>query len=87
MIKKFDDIKLSLLSLRYEVQQITSQIIKQIGSTVLERRVLYAILGSKTPLNSDMISAKLEVRERTIEEVLKELDQKGVLPFKRKIEK
>ena len=86
MIKKFDDIKLSLLSLRHEVQQIASQVIMQIGSTILERRVLYNILGSKT-LDSDIISAKLEVRERTIEEVLKELDQKGVLPFKRKIEK
>lgn len=86
MIRKFDDIKLSLLSLRHELQQIASQVIMQIGSTILERRVLYNILGSKT-LDSDIISAKLEVRERTIEEVLKELDQKGVLPFKRKIEK
>ncbi|MCP8315734.1 MAG: ArsR family transcriptional regulator [archaeon] len=87
IMRKFDDIKLSLLSLRQEVQQIASQIIKQIGSTILERRVLYTILGSKMPPNSDSISAKLEVRERTIEEVLKELDQKGVLPFKRKVEK
>ncbi len=78
VIKRLDDLKVFLLKLRQEIKQIANESIKRLSETSLERRILHKVLGSPMPPNPELISAQLEIRERTVEDVLKELERKGI---------
>lgn len=77
-IRRLDDKKVFLLSLKHKISRIASETIRQISETELERRILHRVVGSGAPPTPELISAQLEIRERTIEDVLKELGQKGI---------
>ena len=78
VMKKLDNFKVLLLNLRQEIKQIANETIKQLSGSGVERRILHVILGSGSPPDPELISARLEIRERTVEDVLKELERKGV---------
>ncbi len=82
-IKKLDDSKVLLLRLRQEIRRVANEMIEQLSETSLEKRVLQTILGSPKPPDPELISAQLEIRERTVEDLLKELERKGIAPSKR----
>jgi len=83
-LKKIDDEKVSLLHLRQEVQGIANDAIRQASETRLEKRILYSILGSSEAPSPEILSVKLDVRERTIEDALKELEKRGLVKTKAK---
>ena len=78
-LKEIDDRKVSLLQLKQEVQRIANDAIRQVSETRLEKKILYNILGSPEAPSPDILSVKLDVRERTVEDVLKELEKRGLL--------
>ncbi len=78
IIKGLDELKVFLLNLRQEVKQIANETIRQLSETGLERRILHTVLDFHVPADADLISARLEIRERTVEDVLKELERKGI---------
>ena len=81
-LKKIDDEKVSLLRLRQEVQGIANDAIRQASETRLEKKILYSILGSSEAPSPEILSVKLDVRERTIEDALKELEKRGLVKAK-----
>jgi len=81
-LKKIDNEKVSLLRLRQEVQGIANDAIRQASETRLEKKILYSILGSSEAPSPEILSVKLDVRERTIEDALKELEKRGLVKAK-----
>lgn len=77
-INRLDNIKTALLSLRQKIQETANESIREISGSALERKILHGILGSVPQPDAELISFKLNIRERTVEDVLKELEQRGV---------
>lgn len=76
--RRLDDEKVFLLNLKQEIRRIASETIRQVSETGQERRILHMIIGSASPPEPEIISARLEIRERTVEEFLNELERKGI---------
>jgi len=81
-LKKIDGEKVCLLRLRQEVQAIANDAIRQASETRLEKKILYSMLGSPESPDPEVLSVKLDVRERTVEDVLKELEKRGLVKAK-----
>ncbi len=76
--RRLDDEKVFLLNLKREIRRVAGETIRQVSETEQERRILHTIIGSAYPPDPEIISARLEIRERTVEEVLNELERRGV---------
>lgn len=78
LIRRLDELKLFLLNLKRETKETASETIREISETSLERRLLHTVLGSTHPLEPELLSASLEIREKTVEDILKELERRGI---------
>jgi len=77
-VEELDGEKIALLGLRQRVRRAANEAIRQVSRSGLERKVLQTLLRPGKPRNAEVISAELEIRERTVEDILAELDRKGL---------
>lgn len=77
-ITNLEQDKSSLLSLRQEVQSMANHAMDGLSDSNLEKKMLYEIIGEKSPISAESISVEMDVRERTVLDLLDEIKDKGV---------
>jgi len=81
-LKEIENKKVCLLQLTQEIQRIANEAIRQASETRLEKKMLYNILGPSEAPSPGILSVKLDIRERTVEDVLKGLEKRGLIKKK-----
>ena len=77
--EEVDSLETSLLYFRQKVLEAVSKVARESFGSSLEKKVLYTILSERTPADPALISVKLDVREKTVEEAIAELKKKRLL--------
>jgi ArsR family transcriptional regulator len=76
-IKKLREIEISLLRLKQKLMEKAYKITREFSSNSLEREILCSILKDGK-MDVDLLSEKLNVREKEIKKAIKSLKQKGL---------
>jgi len=76
-IKKLREIEISLLKLKQKLMEKAYKIIREFSSNSLEREILCSIFKDGE-MNIDLLSEKLNIREKEIRKAIKSLKQKGL---------
>ncbi len=80
-VKMIGEEKISLLNLRQRVMGKIHQIAQASFEEELQRRILYAVLGSDRSIDIEALSEELDVREAEIEKAIRHLERKLTLPI------
>ncbi|MFQ5998287.1 MAG: helix-turn-helix domain-containing protein [Candidatus Bathyarchaeia archaeon] len=82
-IEELEQFKCELLRLKQRAQKIAHVKIRESSDNLLERKILYRVLGTARSFNIDNMSESFNIREKEIEQAIKEL-QKRLDFFQRK---